>query len=206
MLLANTEKTSKCREILNRTIPGEIITNIDDIDFLINVFEGHSEWEIKKGIGINYITTGITTYKNKCFFIHRIDGTSTDISFTHSIKNRTPISEIKSACRNSIKNIVFNYVNENIQFGISHCPITNDILTKENLHVDHYNLTFNELFNLWVKDKNMEALFNRLNKTRDNDNETYFVDSQITLNFINFHNEHTHLRGVSKTANLSILK
>lgn len=202
----NTEKITKCRKILNKTSPGDRITDPEDIDFLIQIFEGHSEWILKKGLGIDYLTTGMSIYKNRCFIIHRIDGSSTDISFTHSIKNRTPIAEIKNACRNAIKNTILKFKNENIKLGVTRCPITNEILTQENIHIDHYDLTFNELFNKWIEDKDIEFLFNRLNKTMDNNNETYFIDANVAFDFIKFHNENTHLRGVSKKANLSILK
>ena len=198
------QTTEKCREVLYRYNIGEKITDYDDIMFLISVFEGHSEWESKKGVGISYFSTMKTIYsKNKCFSIHRVDGSMTDISFNHSIKNRSRIIEIKNACRDAIRPTVTNF---RIQQLLKRCPFTDELLTNDNLHIDHYDLTFDQLFKKWMENQDEEYLFGHINPTSDNNQRTYFALQVIIESFIKFHNENTHLRGVSKKANLSILK
>jgi len=203
--MKKTEKINKCREILHKYPICSKISDFDELKFLQSIFEGHSEWNLKKGVGIDFITVEFTAYKNKCFFIHRIDKSKTDISFMHSITNRSDISKIKLACRNSIREIIVKFRSENVIFGKTKCPITGEILTNQNTHIDHYELTFNDLFNKWIENKNIDLLVKNLNETEDNNLETYFTDNQISIDFINYHNPNTHLRAVSKQANLSIL-
>lgn len=199
------QKTEKCREILYKYDVNCIVSNEDDIKFLLSIFENHSEWESKQGVGISSISIAKNQF-NKCFQLNRIDGTFTDISFTHSITNRSKLAEIKKACRTAIRNHIVKFRDENVIFGISVCPITNEVLTKYNTHIDHYDLTFDLMFNLWVVQKDFDFLFSKINETKDNCVITCFTDASIIEDFINFHNNKSKLRAVSKNANLSILK
>lgn len=204
--MKKTEKITKCRDILHKYPLGVKISDFDDLNFLQSIFEGHSEWDLKKGAGVDFITVELTPYKNKCFYLHRTDKSKTDISFMHSITNRTDIANIKVACRNSVTSIIDDFRIKNVVFGNTQCPFTGEILTAQNTHIDHYDLSFNDLFVKWIQDKDIKYLVGRLNKTNDNDLDTLFTDIQIISDFVNFHNQNTHLRAVSKRANLSILK
>jgi hypothetical protein len=199
------QKTEKCRDILYKYSVDENVSNDEDIQFLLSIFENHSEWDSKKGVGISSISV-IKNQFNKCFQLNRIDGTFTDISFTHSISNRSKVSEVKNACRTAIRKHIVKFRDENVVYGVSVCPITNEILTKENTHIDHYDLTFDSMFNLWVVQHDFDFLYSKVNKTKDNCVVTCFTDNSIIEDFINFHNHKSKLRAVSKKANLSILK
>lgn len=205
--MKKAEKTNRCREILYKYPAGTRICNDLDVAFLYNIFEGHSEWDSKCGVGIDFFTVESTTYRNnKCFVIHRKDGTSTDISFVHSITNRSDLFNIKKACRFAVNDIITQFRVEKVIYGETRCPITGEILILGNTHIDHYNLTFNELFNEWVKTKDIKKLASNINETSDNNIITKFTDNSISDDFIIFHNSNTHLRAVSKIANLSLLK
>ena len=204
--MTKKDKTKKCQEILYKYEAGQKVSDTNEFDFLISIFEGHTEWEEKKGIGIDYITTKITEYKNRCFEIHLIDGTYNDISYTHAIKNRSIRSQIKAACRTAIKHIISDFRKKNVVWGVTICPITKEILTPDNTHIDHYNLTFNDIYEKWIKNYDEKFLILLLNATDDNSEETKFTDNKIIEDFIQFHNNNTHLRVVSKKANLSTLK
>lgn len=198
------QKTEKCREILYRYNIGQILSD-DDFEFMISIFEGHSEWDVKKGCGVAYISVMKTQF-NKCFQINRIDGTSTDISFTHSITNRSKETKIKLACRSAVRDIVIKFKSDNVVFGETLCPITGEVLIKENTHIDHYDLTFDEMFWMWVKGYDIDYLFSKVNETADNNMVTYFTDDTLNNDFVEFHNKHCKLRAVSQKANLSILR
>jgi hypothetical protein len=199
------QKTEKCREILYKYSVNENISNDEDIQFLLSIFENHSEWDSKQGVGIKSISV-IKNQFNKCFQLNRIDGTFTDISFTHSISNRSKVGEVKKACRTAIRKHIVKFRDESVVYGVSVCPITNEVLTKENTHIDHYDLTFDLMFNLWVVQHDFDFLFSKVNETKDNCVVTCFTDASIIEDFINFHNLKSKLRAVSKNANLSILK
>ncbi len=200
------QKNEKCREILYKYDINAIVTNTDDIQFLLSIFENHSDWNNKNGNGVSSISVILSKYKNRCFQLNRIDGSSTDISIGESISNKSPLLNIKGACRTAIYPIIVEFRKENVSYGFSKCSISGDILTKENTHIDHYDLTFDEMFKQWLKGKNVEELFSKINESKDNSFETFYTDSSIIEDFKNFHNANSKLRAVSKFANLSTLK
>lgn len=182
--------------------------NKDCANFLIKqIFSKHRNWIEKKGVGVSHIEIRTTISKTNCFYIVRTDGSLTDISFNSSVtdvidKKR---QDIYSACRNAIRPIKDDMRNKiTLPFV---CPIKNIVITdKKYIDIDHYNLTFLELFELWLKDKDKDYLHSKINKDCDGEVLTYFTDSEIINDFIDFHNKHTHLRAVSKSANLHELR
>ena len=198
------ELTEKCREILYKT--DFEIKDIDDNIFLISLFERHPEWNLKKGVGIKSISVISGSFNSKCFQINRIDGSTTDISFTKCISNPSKLSQVKKACRAAIRPEIIKFRKDNVVYGNAICPFTKDPLYPDNTHIDHYDLTFDEMFLLWSADKSIVQLFKLINDTKDNCFDTYFTDKEVESDFIKFHNQHCKLRAVSKFANLSILK
>ena len=77
---------------------------------------------------------------------------------------------------------------------------------KGDFHVDHYNLTFEELVDNWMKIKGMEYLYQRINMNEQMSTITKFVDENLVEEFVLYHDQHTHLRVVTKEENLSSLK
>lgn len=199
-----TIKKERCSAILNSYKIGDVVS-VQDARFLLSIFENHPQWQMKKGVGIKSISVVKNTF-NRCFQINRIDGTFTDISFLHSIKEHSRLSIVKKACRDAIRGHIVRFRDENVVFGQSVCPFTGEILTKANTHIDHYDLTFEEMFTLWRAKYDLEYLYSKVNETIDNSVVTSFSDASIISDFVAFHNANTKLRAVSKTANLSLLK
>lgn len=199
------EKTDKCRAILNSYSIGDRLIP-DHFDFMCRIFSSHPQWEFKKGVGISHITVQSTEFNAKCFCIYRTDGSCADVSFTHSIKSWTKKTEIQLACRHAIRKTIQNFKATSNNGTVLYCPFTEERLTPQNTHVDHYDLTFAELFEIWIKNHDEKEVYNKIVKTSDSQRETYFTDEAIILDFIQFHNENTHLRVISQTANLSLLK
>lgn len=199
----------KAKAILNDNQLGTIFDHSsEDYTFLLRIFQGHPEYQIKSGAGIVNVFIGKgVEFNTRCFFITRIDGSTSDISYIRSINGATTkISDIKCACRSAIEAIVAD-VRKKVIFGVDICPISGDALTPDNTHIDHYNLTFEELFTLWIKLQNIDFLHSCLNdSTQDNAQKIYFTSNTIRKSFIEFHNCHTHLRAVTKTSNLSALR
>ncbi len=198
-------QTERCQEILHRVRPGEKISGSDH-DFLLSVFQQHREWDLKRGVGIDYITVNLTTHGNKCFFLHRTDGSVTDISFHKAIKGFKPVNDVIKACREAIDPEVKQFRQANVVYYSTRCPITGQVLTPETTHIDHYDSTFSEVFNQWSTSYDVNYLFSQVNTTEDLEDRTYFVNDDLAEDFRQFHNNHTHLRAVSKEANLKILR
>lgn len=201
----------ECQRILHT---GKILySNTDDFNFLMNVFKGHSSWIDKMGCGIDCISIKETQFGTRCFWLHRSDGSETDISYIESMRPSSKKDKIISACRNSIKDIISDFKNVNYVCGETKCPFTGEILYDDTVHVDHYNLTFNEVFNNWIstctsKGHDVEVIYNYLEKHNDGDTEERFKESGFKYrdSFVKYHNKYTNLRIVSKKANLGILK
>ena len=203
--LSKKEIEQITKEILNRTQLNSDV-NQSDFIFLMSYFVNHPNWIDKQGCGIKSIKVALSPYKNRCFILSRNDETQTDISYKACLTPPTKLAEIKKACRNAIKNIIFEFKNNNVVYGQSICEITNEILTKENTHIDHYDLTFADMFNLWIKDKDLDYLHSKINKTIDHNFDTYFIDNEIVNDFILFHNDKCKLRAVTAYANTVLLK
>jgi hypothetical protein len=200
------QKLEKCKSILHKYPINSIIDDTSDVLFLLSIFENHPEWELKQGVGIESISIIKTEYNNRCFQLHRIDGSCTDISYISSINKPSKLQQIKSACRRAISNQIIQFRTENVIYGSSKCPITQEVLTMENTHIDHYDLPFEEMFANWLKRYEIEYLFSKINETADNDIITCFTDEVIIEDFINYQNENSKLRAVSRRANLSTLR
>lgn len=177
----------------------------EDKRWLYMLFQNHPEWKHKKGVGIKDIVKRKTMWGNRCFWLIRKDGSETDISYKICIQGRpTKLAEVKKACRHAVAGEVMK-VAKQVNYGVDKCPITGDVLTKGNTHIDHYNLTFAELFKKWVNQYDLDMLYSLVNRTNDGDTTTRFVSAQVESDFIRFHNANTHLRAVTKEANLNIL-
>lgn len=200
------QKTERCREILRKYAAGSEVTNPEDKAFLMYIFEGHTEWEQKQGSGVLSISVIETIYNNRCFLLNRTDGSSVDISFTHSICNRSKLSDIKAACRSAIRPEIVKFRDSNVVFGVSVCPISGEVLTLLNTHIDHFDITFKEMFDLWMSDKDISRIHGAVVSTNEGWYETFFTDPSVVTNFVEFHNLHCRLRAVSKQANLSNLR
>ena len=208
--LTVTDKRKLCSFILNNTYKNDIVEPKYAKWLIENVFVKHSRWDIKKGVGIDHIEVRLNSrYKNnKEFWIVRTDGTETDISYTKclSSKHNEKINEIKKACRTAIEPEIIK-VKNTVKFPFL-CPILgiqiNDI---DQIEIDHYNLTFEELFKKWISDKDVDELYNKLlSSKKDGETITEFDDIDIINEFVDFHNKNTHLRAVSKKANQAELR
>jgi hypothetical protein len=197
------EKKEKCREIL---YSNKEISKKNQI-FLVDVFKNHREWNVKKGVGVDYIYVDVAhhdkSYNQKCFYIARKDGSVTDISYNKSIHPPSKFTDISTACRYSVKEEIEKFKTQNIIFGITKCAITNTILKYDETHIDHYDLDFEDLVKYWLKEKNVNEIFKSINTTKDLTFETFFTKQELNSSFIEFHNSNTNLRAVTANANLT---
>lgn len=198
-----------CREIICHTA-GRV--SEPDAQWLIDhVFRYHPYWEQKQGSGIDYFKVEkIGRYGTYGFRLYRTDGTNDDISFVKAcdfigknFSNWKRDSVIR-ACREAIRPQV-REMRKSIKVPFL-CPITLQyVASKDDVEIDHYDLTFAELLNLWFQSKDINALYDAVDGG-DNVIGDHFKDKDIEQDFIKFHNANTHLRAVSKFANGSLLR
>ena len=200
-----TKKYQKdqCKAILNKYALNHTI--IEERDFLVNVFKNHPNWQEKRGHGGKRIFIGQDNYKHRCFFIERIDNTVVDISYLTAIagNSKSDLERIKIACRTAILPEIIDFRNKNVIFGVTKCAISDEILTKENINIDHYDLKFSEMFALWIKRYNPKELVKNI---MVQEQTSIFINNEILNDFISFHNLNCKLRAVTKHVNQNILR
>ncbi|CAN1553254.1 Protein of unknown function (DUF3223) [Spirosomataceae bacterium] len=198
------QKKAKCSEILNKYGMNSIVTDEDEEKFLFSIFECSTDWEEKRGVGIKNISIAKhKIYPTRCFQLNRFDGSFDDISYGHCITPRSKKVVINDACRSAISNLVQKFRDENVEYGVSVCCITGEVLTRDNTEIDHYDLEFDEMFKLWLAKYDEDFLFSKINKTLNNADATCFTDDSIIEDFVSFHNENSKLRAVTAKANKS---
>ena len=198
------EKTKLCKYILDNS---DVRVEDKYSRLLMKyIFPYHPEWKDKEGVGIDHIEVRPDGYGHKCFYLIRKDSTVTDISYLTSITPPSKKEQVRTACRTAIRPTITDIKNS-VKLPYR-CPITGDIITSmEDIQIDHYDMEFNDVFELWIKDKDLDWLYEDVMKSNvDGSTITSFKDESIIKDFIEFHNTHTHLRVVSKKANLSVLK
>ena len=196
-----TQKKQKqiCKDILNKYELGQKVNKSDSL-YLIDIFKNHPNWNEKRGVGGCGIIVKGDQFGHRCFFIERTDGTLQSISYIKSISGRklSDLAIIKKACRNSIRPEIEDFKKKNVIFNKTKCAISGEILTKENINIDHYDFTFSEMINLWLAGKNENEIVKKIIKV----GQVYeYRDLIFRDNFIKFHNKFCKLRAVTKTVN-----
>ena len=200
--MTKVERKKICSSILNSYNKGEKL-NANDTLTMLNEFENHNDWIEKKGIGVQYVFVGNGKYNEKCFFIHRTDNTDVDISYNKCVSNPSKLVSIKQAGRNTIEYIIQNYKEQNVIFNTSTCSVTGEILTKENTHIDHYDMTFDNMIMIWIDKIGVDSIYDNLDHSGFG---LSFKCNDIKNDFITFHNNTCKLRAVTAKANLNICK
>ena len=168
----------------------------EDFDFMLNVLKQHENYDDKIGMGS-------TDYKNRCFWLERMDGTKTDFSFIKCLSSANEHSDYLKACRKAVEYVVINF--RDITFAnnaIIYCPVLGVQITKNESHVDHYYVPFIKI----AKD-----FFETLNQPPvilhgDGKIGVEFADKRLERNWIDYHNKYAKLRVISEKANLSLKK
>lgn len=174
--LTKKRMLEECRRILHYDVDKNI--EVKDQEFLKELILRHPEYKLKIGCGIKEFFRGQSDYGKYCFYIRRIDNSTTDFSFYRCIYNNIDyLFDIKKACRTAI------------------LPSISKIKKEKNEVIHHEGHTFNEIFNLWIKDKDIYEL--KINNTKDNDQQTYFINKNIENDFREFHDRLAILKKVS---------
>ena len=167
MKMTKKELIEKCRNILY----SNNISN-DNHNFLLSILELHPNYDIKFGVGIKKFFVEKNIYGTIGFRIKRTDGSTTDFSFYKCITNPSKEQLIKRACRDSIKEIIY------------------DFKTESGTHIHHDVISFNNIILEWLKTKNLDL---RTNGSIDNCQRTYFLNQDTINSFIKFHNKKAKL-------------
>tara|TARA_R110000851_G_scaffold264708_1_gene417318 strand:+ start:38 stop:712 length:675 start_codon:yes stop_codon:yes gene_type:complete len=183
----------------------------DDLMFMLDYFKTfHCEWSQKLGEGIKDIkrTKEVMFGKHRAFWIYREDGTDTDISYVISrIKKRIILREFKEACRELIRPQI-NEFRKNAFFGKNEieCPLSGEMVTRINCHIDHSSPTFEEIIQMYLKEYPVKKMDKVISTPKDNQLTPVLIEKDISDKFYLFHKKVANLRVLSAHANLSLAK
>lgn len=202
----------RCQALLKNT-PGTFFSG-DDHNFLMQVFAGHPDFKDRtKGQQIKFqVRLNVTLgYPSKGFWIVRQDGTASDISYIKALQSdkRKPEAiqrdDVLKALRAAIAPDIAAF-RKTIHLDVDTCPITGELLTSGNCHIDHYDKPFVVLADAFIRQFGLDYLASKLNPSDDGQTATFFTDPFLIQTFRDYHNANTHLRAVSVIANTKILK
>jgi hypothetical protein len=179
----------RIKKLLN-TLPKNTIFNDD---FVFDYFQKHPTFSEKIDKGF----IGFCIKKNEWNYSYHIANSEdvfTPISYNYNVKE-SEATRLNKALRNAVQTYI-DKVRNTLTFGISRCEITNEILTKENTHIDHYDLDFKDLV------KNFTSEYTNIDVYKKGV-KFYLTNEDVKAKWIEYHNKNTNLRAVTATANLA---
>lgn len=195
---------ARCR--INQYEAGSRISP-DDEHFFASLFTLHSEYEEKRGVGIDHIKVERDFHKNRCLYIHRIDGTSIDCSWVHCIQPASHKSIVSMAFRRAVKEIVTAFKEEQIR-KVSICPTLGIPLTYENSHASYNSPRFEILLSNFLNQERLSFdLIQLINpEIADLDQRGILASIELANKWRAYHQENVELQLLSAEANLRKLK
>jgi hypothetical protein len=183
-----------------------------DSQLLIALLERHPEAQQKIGCGIKRFCRKRTTEGTSCFWLERLDGSSTDFSFRLCVagKGKTLYQEFAEACRSAVQPALNSAKQEhfakngNAQ-GKVQCEITGEWIASYESHVDHKKpMTFQVIVATFVSAHDIQITRELLSEPRDAQFTTTFVDTNVQEKFREYHHKLASLRVIKIKHNLSL--
>lgn len=170
----------------------------------------HPESELKAGAGISHfsVATDAEFRKTRHFFIHRLDGTGTDVSFNSAIDGRNPKRDRLEALRRGIQDQILEF--RRIAFTGTEpieCPLRGLLITQDAYHIDHTPpSTFLSLAENWLQSEEISISQIEITPPADNQIVTEMTSTDQLSSWRAFHAAHAKLRLLSPLGNLSDAK
>lgn len=205
--------TERCRLILAATPNGHSVA-ASAMPFLFDLFQYHDEWAQKASGGVRDISTQTTTHGTRCFVLRKRNGDQIDISFPHAIRlipsSRTSgllpqsLRDFRNAARNAVRAQIYAFRDSGLAESLV-CPITGELLNRENCAVDH---TPPYTFEKTLFDFCQAQQLNPLDVAVGSEVGTVAVieDPALLARWQSYHQERARLRLISRLGNLQLPK
>lgn len=187
---------------------GEKITGPDDT-FLREFIALHPKSSEKIGCGIESFEVQTENhFHTRHFCLTRTDGKKD--SFSHNRITLKPQNEKRKkaleALRHAISSQIIEFRNQNFFPGKTVCPFTNEVISTQNIHIDHAApQTFAALVDDWMELEKIsfEEIEVKTCSVGTDWHPPEIAKPEQRLSWQRYHSIHAHLRILSKTANLS---
>lgn len=191
--------------ILNSYNFGDIL---NDIDFkgIMELVKEHPNPDRKIGAGIEKVRIAKLRFNTKSFELMRVDESSTYLSYTKRInKLKTKRTKFSKVCRSTIQNdlrqVKLEYFKKHSKKGKVKCQETNELLSWEELTVDHRQPnTFSVIVDRFIEVNNIDV--ETIKYIREKGQPDKFQNERIVDEFRSYHSQLANLRIVNKNLNL----
>ena len=205
-----TFPSQKAAEVHFRSIRDKYADNVRIVDAdyaqLMALLALHPDADMKQGVGVDYFTVDRDEHYHttRCFYIHRHDGSRTDVSFKECISARGDDANIRKALRSAIKDQIFEFRDRELQKPEVRCPFTKEILSHANCHVDHAHPdTLSALIDAWLHSEGIQLTDVAIQPTLDNQFVASMTDQRQIASWQAYHKTHAKLRLLTARGNLS---
>lgn len=175
--------------------------NPDDAMVVSDLLALHPRAEDKIGCGVKYLYVGISPDgSNRCFYVMRLDGTSTDFGTKKCFDGDSHVAMFKSACRAAVGQQIQDFKRDFLA-----SPKGRELVAAgELIHIDHASPTFDHLVGRFYESLGIPVREIRFNGIGDeNSSSVTFQEPQLSSRFADFHRRYAALEGVTKRHNLS---
>lgn len=178
----------------------------DDLAFVRDLLGRHHEADRKIGCGVATIQVlNAPGWNNRCFWVTRIDGSSTDFGVQSCIQPATHAHDVRSALRSEIVDQIAAFRRAVFAVPPVRCAVTGVFLTEGTSHVDHASpATFAALADEFLRDLDVASI--TLNGKGDGETTLSLNDRALAARWQAFHKERAVLRIVSAEANTGLLR
>ena len=161
--------------IRDRYNDGIRITGLDSI-LLVAATDLHPDASQKRGCGIEYFTIKHSRHGTRCFVLHRMDGSSTDISFSNIFDDPAKIR--RATALKALRDTIDPQVAK---------------LRKPGYHVDH-EPAFKKLVNDWLAARGMTIDDVQVTPSEDNQVYTGLREAGQAYDWAAYHLEHARFQ------------
>lgn len=177
--------------------------SVDDELFFTSLFTLHSEYEEKRGVGIDHVKVERDFKKNRCLYIHRTDGSNIDCSWVHCIQPASKKTVVSYAFRRAVKEPVMTFKKTQLKV-IKTCPELGTPLSLGNSHVSYIEPRFEQLLDGFLSRN--QITYESINLTNpkpgDADQRGILSDAELSKNWNEYHQQNAILQLLSAEANL----
>ena len=176
----------------------------EELEDCIALFMRHPEWSEKKGVGVKSVQViNNPVYGDRCFWIYRTDGSTTDISYLTCVKakKKNAREQFMAAARFAVVDQILEF--KRAAFGVrfvAKCEITGRMVSEEQCHIDHV-YPFSKLVDKFIKDFGIDIEFVEYKQKGDGDIVTQFAEEYIEIKWQEFHLKFAELQVTHREAN-----
>jgi hypothetical protein len=198
------DATEFVRQMLNGLPQAVALTEPHD-SFLRDLIFMHPRAGTKIRAEISHFSIGADSYKGRCFFLHRSDGTSTDFSYLKCLSGEKLDDLVFGALRTATMDQIQEFRQSQFDRAtLIVCPFTGSPLDIDNCHVDHAPpQTFYKLVHKWLAENDLTLAEISISQGEDNKMYREITNPAQRESWCSFHLANATLRLTSKQGNLS---